>query len=125
MAKATPQQQAVKDTIVLQAIKYILSDETANALASSAKSDPVEAIVNAVIIGLKGVKQAAEGAGRGYAGDKDFMLGAADEIVKYVSQLLGKMGVIPTEQAGQVGQQAMAQVQQIIGGQQGMLAQGA
>ena len=123
MAKATPQQQSVKDTIVLQATRAILSDEVASSLYKEAQRDPVEAIINTTATVMKGVKQAAASQGRNYVGQPDFILGAAKEVIGKQVDLLVAFQVVPAEQKEQIAQQAFQGFAEIVQPPQGMLAQ--
>lgn len=136
MAKATPQQQAVKDRIVLQALRFILDDQTAADFVRQAKQDPVEAMVNVTSVALKHIKDAASTAGREYVGDPKFLLGAAKEIMNHELRMLVTFKIIDEQQGAQAMQQALQELASVIGGggqpqqpqqpqPQGMLAQGA
>lgn len=131
MAKPSQQQQAVKDTIVLQAVKFILDDQNASDFAKQAKQNPVEAMVNITSAVLKNIKDSAAAAGRNYVGDPMFLMAAAKEVMAHEMKMLVAFGIVPQQQAPQILRQAIEELTTVIGGgqqqpqPQGMLAQGA
>lgn len=130
MAKATPQQKQVYDTLVIQALKFVFQNENAQRFAQSAKNNPINALVDTTTLVMKKLKQAAEMAQRNYVGDPKFIIPAGNEIMGHMVEMLVAFGVVPKEQAGQILQAASAEFSDVIRPQQpqrptGLIAQGA
>src|SRR5574343_136032 len=113
MANATEQQKQVYDTIVLQALKFIFSDQTAKRFIENAKSDPVDAMVGITTIVLKNIKQSAASAGRNYAGDPVFIKAAAKEIMSNEAEMLVMFNVIKKQEERGVVNQALTQFAEV------------
>ena len=114
--KATPQQKQVYDTILLQALRFLFSEQNAQQFAEQAKADPVEAMVSLTTVLLKQIKTAAASAGRNYVGDPAFIRAAAKELMRHEVEMLVAFGIVSKEQAGQVYDQALKQFLEIVGG---------
>lgn len=133
--KATPQEKAIYDRVVLQALRLLFDPKQAQQLESLARqNDPGEAVASVTVITIKGIMQAAQGAGRQLT--PAFISPAAKEIMSHLVEMLVAFGVVAKEAADQVLQRAQAQFRQITGDQGqaqtanqpqqqgGMLAQG-
>ena len=87
-------------------------------------------MVRSTLAVLKQIKAAAQGAGRQYAGDNKFMKPAAKEVMAHVLEMLVAFGAVQKPQAKQIYDQAVQELEGVMGGAQpqqpqGMLAQGA